>query len=60
MNCVECFCQHGQLREAMFVLNGQSVCQAHAHVVVPMDFDPPHVVYRFPGGDAEPKVDFRT
>lgn len=34
LNCTECFMRDGQHRSADFVLNGQSVCQKHAHVVI--------------------------
>lgn len=34
LNCTECFMRDGKHRSADFVLNGQSVCQKHTHVVI--------------------------
>lgn len=34
LNCTECFMREGKHRSADFILNGQSVCQKHTHVVI--------------------------
>lgn len=35
MNCTECFMRDGNpARVADFVINGQSLCQKHAHVAI--------------------------
>ncbi|MBO0676832.1 hypothetical protein JRC04_05085 [Mycolicibacterium sp. S2-37] len=34
LNCIECFCRAGIHRDAVFVVNGQSVCQKHISIVI--------------------------
>lgn len=39
--CIECFHREGKFVEAMFVVNGQSMCQTHVHFAIVDPGQPP-------------------
>jgi hypothetical protein len=56
LNCTECFMSDGKLREANFVLNGQSVCQKHTPCVI-RERGQSALVYTWPTPDGDPVLE---
>lgn len=58
MNCTECFMRDGNpTRPADFVINGQSVCQKHTHVVIRHRGQAPLYYTWQDDSDAEPRLE---
>jgi hypothetical protein len=56
LNCTECFMSDGKLREANFVLNGQSVCQKHTPRVI-RERGQSQMAYTWAAPEGEPQLE---
>lgn len=56
MNCIECLIVRGEHKPAEFVVNGQSVCQKHIHVVIRTRGQAP-LLYTWSAPDMEPTLE---